>query len=135
MGNRADSVHLKVNGVPMSSVYSEYLKTAGVLSGRAGFSEHDAVLAFDHTDEDFYGELEDIWLHSWTGEYGVTGKFHFLTCSLVGDDVPQRVPLLSIPVRVGYNTARDVTFCIDLVRPLFKSVKLCLFDRDSTATS
>ncbi|MBX8634298.1 MAG: transposase, partial [Thermoplasmata archaeon] len=49
--------------------------------------------------------------------------------SLVSSDIPQRVPLLSIPVHMGYNIARDVSFCLEFVRPHFKSVRLCLFDR------
>ena len=43
--------------------------------------------------------------------------------------MPQRVPLLLIPVHTGYSIARDVSFCLEFVRPLFKSVRLCLFDR------
>ncbi len=129
VGSRADSIHLAVKNVPMSYVFTEYIHTLQVLAPRTGFSGHDAVLAFDHTDEDFYGELEDTWLHSWTGDHGVTGKFRFLTCSLVSGGLPQRIPLLSIPVHTGYSITRDVSFCIDIVRPLFKSVKLCLFDR------
>ncbi len=129
VGERADSIHLAIKSVPMSYVYTEYVRSLHVLGPRTGFGSHNAVIAFDHTDEDFYGELEDTWLHSWTGEHGVTGKFRFLTCSLVSGDMPQRIPLLSIPVHIGYNIARDVTFCLELVRPLFKSIRLCLFDR------
>ncbi len=43
--------------------------------------------------------------------------------------MPQRVPLISIPVHTGYNMARDVTYSLDFVKPLFKSVRLMLFDR------
>ena len=43
--------------------------------------------------------------------------------------MPQRVPLISIPVYTGYNIVRDVSFCLELVKPLFKSVRLCLFER------
>jgi len=92
VGERADSIHLAIKSVPMSYVYTEYVRSLHVLGPRTGFGSHDAVIAFDHTDEDFYGELEDTWLHSWTGEHGVTGKFRFLTCSLVSGDMPQRIP-------------------------------------------
>ncbi len=129
VGTRADSIHLAIKNVPMSSIYMEYLQSIHAMSPRTGFAGHDAVLAFDHTDEDFYGELEGTWMHTWTGENGVTGKFRFLTCSLVSGDMPQRVPLLSIPVHIGYSMARDVSYCLDFVRPLFRSTRLTLFDR------
>ena len=74
-------------------------------------------------------------MHSWTGEHGVTGKYRFLTCSLVSGDMPQRVPLISIPVHTGYNMARDATYCLDFVKPLFKSIRLTLFDSESTPAS
>ena len=129
VGERADSIHMAIKSVPMSSIYWEYLKTVRVLRSRTAFAEHDAVLAFDTTDEDFYGHPDSIWIHSWTGEDAVTGKFRFMTCSLVSHDVPEKVPLLSIPVQTGHSNARDVTFLYSLVRPMFRSVSLCLFDR------
>ena len=129
VGSRADSIHMAIKSVPMPYVYTEYIRSVGIFGPKTGFAEHDAVLAFDHTDEDFYGKLEGTWIHTWTGDHAVTGKFRFLTCSLVSSDIPQRVPLLSIPVHMGYNIARDVSFCLEFVRPHFKSVRLCLFDR------
>ena len=127
--DRADNIHLAIRRVPMSAVYYEYLKTLQIMDRRSNFSAHDAVLAFDCTDEDFYGRLNGIWMHAWTGEHAVTGKFRFLTCSLVSHDVPEKVPLLSIPVHAGNNMAVDVCYCLSLVRPLLRSVRLVLFDR------
>jgi hypothetical protein len=47
-----------------------------------------------------------IWIHNWTGERADTGKFKFLTCAMVNDTL--KIPLFSIPVRIGYNLAKDV---------------------------
>ncbi len=129
VGERADSIHLAIGKVPMSAVYYGYLKTLQVMDRRSDFSAHDAVLAFDCTDEDFYGRLNGIWMHAWTGEHAVAGKFRFLTCPLVSHDMPEKVPLLSIPVHAGNNMAVDVCYCLSLIRPLFRSVRLVLFDR------
>jgi hypothetical protein len=112
VGSRADSIHMEIKNVPMAYVYAEYIRSAGIFGPRRGFAEHDAVPAFDHTDEDFYGKMEGNWMHTWTGEHAVTGKFMSLTCSLVGGDMLQRVPLISIPVHTGYSIARDATFCL-----------------------
>ncbi len=129
VGNRADSIHLAVKSVNPSDIYWTYLKTLHTMLPRTCFQEHDAVMAFDHTDEEFYGSVETAWIHNWTGEHAVTGKFKFLTCALVGRDVPEKVPLLSIPVHVGYSNPADVSFMLELVRPLFRSIRLALFDR------
>lgn len=85
------------------------------------------LLALDYTDEEFYGKVETFWIHGWTGERAVTGKFKFLTCALVNDSL--KVPLLSIPIHMGCNMARDVIFCLSLIKPLVGSIKLTLFDR------
>lgn len=56
VGNRADSLHLAIKKVPISNIYWEYLKTVEILGTRFGLNEKDVVLAFDYTDEDFYGD-------------------------------------------------------------------------------
>ena len=129
VGSRADSIHLAVKSVNPSDIYWAYLGTLHAMLPRTGFTEHDAVLAFDHTDEEFYGSVETAWIHNWTGEHAVTGRFKFLTCALVGRDVPEKVPLLSIPVHIRYSNPADVSFMLELVRPLFRSIRLALFDR------
>lgn len=88
-------------------------------------------MAFDNTDEEFYGSVETAWIHNWTGEHAVTGMFKLLTSTLVGRDVPEKVPLLSIPVRVGYCNPTDLSFMLELVCPLFRSIRLAQFDRES----
>ncbi|PKL46449.1 MAG: hypothetical protein CVV37_08520, partial [Nitrospira bacterium HGW-Nitrospira-1] len=128
-GNKADSLHLAIKNVPGSKFYWEYLTAVRILGKRFKLDEQDVVLAFDYTDEDFYGEVEGFWMHGWTGARGVTGKFKFLTCALVSSDIPERIPLISIPIALGHNMAKEICFCLSLVEPLVKSIKLILFDR------
>jgi hypothetical protein len=87
------------------------------------------VLAFDYTDEYFYGDPQGFWIHGWTGEHGVTGKFKFLTCSIVSSDIPHKIPHISIPVRMGYNMAHAVTWCLTVIEPMIKTISQILFDR------
>ena len=96
---------------------------------RFKLDEQDVVLAFDYTDEDFYGEVQGFWIHGWTGDNAVVGKFKFLTCATVSSNIPQKIPLISIPIHLGHNMAKEVCFCLSLVQPLVKSIKLILFDR------
>ena len=53
LGNKADSLHRAIKQVPSCDVYWEYFKTVELLSAKFNFKEHDAVLAFDYTDEKF----------------------------------------------------------------------------------
>lgn len=129
VGPRADSIHLAIKRVPASNIYWAYLKTVQVLAPKFKLNEHDVVIAFDYTDEEFYGDPQGFWIHNWTGENGVTGMFKFLTCAIVNSDIPEKVPLISIPVRVGHNMANDVCWCLSVIKPLVHSIKLTLFDR------
>lgn len=129
VGKRADSIHLVIKRVPSSEAYWEYSKAVRNIGKRFNLSEQDVVLAIDHTDEEFYGDVQGFWIHGWTGEAGVTGKFKFFTCALVSSDIPQKIPLFSIPVHVGQNLAKNVLFCLSIVRSMIRSIKLVLFDR------
>ena len=86
------------------------------------------VLAFDYTDEDFYGDGQGAWIHGWNGERAVRGKFKFLTCAIVSSDIPEKIPLVSIPVPTGYNMSHEISQSY-VVRPLVRSIKLTLYDR------
>lgn len=100
-----------------------------VLSPKFNLNEKDVILAFDSTDEEFYGDPQGFWIHKYTGENGVRGKFKFLTCAIVNSDIPEKIPLLSVPLRVGQNMAKEVTWMLSLIEPLVHSISLCLFDR------
>lgn len=133
VGSKADSIHLAVKNVPPPNFYWEYFRTLRILEKGFKLAEQDVVLAFDYTDEDFYGEVQGFWIHGWTGKDAVMGKFKFLTCALVGSDIPQKIPLISIPICLGHSMAKEVCFCLSLVQRMVRSIKLLLFDRDFTA--
>lgn len=129
VGSRADSIHLAIKKVPSSSVYWEYRKTVEILGSRFKLNEQDVVLAFDYTDEDFYGDPQGLWIYKWTGEHAVTGKFKFLTCAIISSEIPQKIPLISIPVHIGHNMAKEICWCLATIKPLVRSIKFILFDR------
>ena len=129
VGNRADSIHIAIKKVPASNIYWAYRKTVEVLGTKFNLNEQDIILAFDYTDEDFYGDVQGMWIYGWTGAHAVTGKFKFLTCAIVSSDIPQKIPLISIPVHIGHNMAKEVCWCLAMVKPLVKSIKLTLYDR------
>ncbi len=129
VGSRADSIHLAIKKVKGSNIYWEYRRNVEIVGKKFKLSELDVVLAFDYTDEDFYGDVQGMWIYGWTGENAVTGKFKFLTCAIVSSDIPQKIPLISIPVHIGHNMAKEVCWCLTIVKSLVRSIKLILFDR------
>lgn len=62
--------------------YLNYIKR---ISDNISLAEKEVILAFDYTDEDFYGDVQGFDIHGWTGKDAVTGHFKFLTCSLISD--------------------------------------------------
>jgi hypothetical protein len=129
VGNRADSIHRAIKQVPISNIVREFRNTVEHLGTRFDLKTKDVVLAFDYTEEDFYGDTTGMWIYGATGEHGVKGKFKFLSCCIINSDFPQRIPLLSVPVQLGHNMATTVSRCLGLIEPLVNSVSLTVFDR------
>lgn len=80
------------------------------------------MLAFDYTEEDFYGELSNTWIHGWTREHVITGKFKFLSCNVVNDDLI--IPIFSIPAQMGNGAAYDIGYIDQKLRENISSETL-----------
>ena len=106
-----------------------YLECIKRLSPRFEWTSKPATLAFDYTDEDFYGEAQGLAIHGWKKGEAITGKFKFLTCSLISDEVPQKIPLISIPIQIGHNMSYAVVYCIKAIEAYIGKIELMLFDR------
>jgi len=128
VSGKADTLYLRIKENITSSVTYAYLDSITRLSVRLGWKEKEFMLAFDYTDEDFYGDVQGFDIHGWTGEKGVTGKFKFLTCSIISDDA-QRVPLISVPIQLGHYKSQAVMYCLDRIMPFIGGIRLILFDR------
>lgn len=129
VGNKADILYLRTKEGLTEMVTHSYLDCIRRLSQKFDWKNKKMVLAFDYTDEEFYGEVQGIDIHGWTGKEGVTGKFKFLTCSIVSDDIPEKIPLISVPISMGHYKSYAVSHCLSLIRPLIGDIQLILFDR------
>ncbi|WP_440948332.1 hypothetical protein ACSAZL_08940 [Methanosarcina sp. T3] len=129
IGNKADSLHLAIKNVPTSNIYWEYLEIVKTLGAKFELQEKDVVLAFNYTDEDFYGNSQGFLIPRWKGRDGGTKKFKFVTCSIVSSDIPQNIPLVSIPVWMGQNIAHAITWCLTVIEPMLKSISLILLNK------
>lgn len=129
MGNKADTLYLRIKESLTEMTTYSYLDYIRRLSQKFDWRSKEFVLAFDYTDEDFYGDVQGFDIHGWTGKNGIKGKFKFLTCSIVSDDIPEKIPLISIPIQLGHYKSYAITHCLSLIKPYIGKIKLILFDR------
>jgi len=129
VGDKSDTLYRRIKESPVSMMEHAYLNYIGRLSEKFKLKEKAVILAFDYTDEDFYGKVEGFDIHGWTGENGVTGQFKFLTCSIISDDVPEKIPLISVPINIGHYKSHVITYCLSKIKPFIGEIKLILFDR------
>ena len=129
IGDKADTLYLRAkNSLSEMTTYS-YLDYIRRLSQKFNWKDKNMVLAFDYTDEDFYGEVQGFDIHGWTGNGGIKGKFKFLTCSIVSDDIPEKIPLISVPISIGHYKSHTVIYCLNLIKDYIGKIELILFDR------
>jgi hypothetical protein len=129
ISNKADTLNIRIKESLVSMMEHAYLNYIKNISIKFNLKEKDIILAFDYTEEDFFGKVEGLNIHGWTGEHGVTGHFKFLTCSIISDEIPQKIPLISIPIHIGQYKSSAVLHCLSLIKDKIGKIKLIIFDR------
>lgn len=84
------------------------------------------ALAFDTTDEPYYGKVEGLWIHPYQPVRGSTGCFKYITVSCT--DRSNKLVLGSLPVRIGADTVELVMEMVEQARKFVKP-DILLFDR------
>lgn len=128
VGNKADTIYLHAKESISEMVTHSYLRYIKSISEKFDWKSNQ-MLAFDYTDEDFYGDVQGLDIHGWKKGEAITGKFKFLTCSLISDHVSEKIPLISIPIQIGHNMSYAVVYCIKLIQPCLGGISIILFDR------
>ena len=129
VSNKTDTIYLKVKESLISMMEHAYLNYIKGISNKFKLSEKEVILAFDYTEEDFYGDVQGFDIHGWTGKDAVTGHFKFITCSIISDDIPEKIPLISIPIRLGHYKSSVILHCLSLIKDYIGKINLILFDR------
>jgi len=129
IGDKADTLYRRIKESPINMTTYSYLNYIKRLSAKLKLNEKEVILAFDYTDEDFYGDVQGFDIHGWTGKDAVTGHFKFLTCSIISDDIPEKIPLISIPIMVGHYKSSVILHCLSLIKDYIGKINLILFDR------
>src|SRR3989339_1647737 len=129
IGNKSDTLYRRIKESPISMTTHAYLNYIKRLTTKLKLNEKEVILAFDYTDEDFYGDVQGFDIHGWTGKDAVTGHFKFITCSIISDDIPEKIPLISIPIRLGHYKSSVVLYCLSLIKDYIGKINLIMFDR------
>jgi len=129
VSNKTDTIYLKTKESLISMTGNAYLSFIKRISNNISLSEKDVVLAFDYTDEEFYGDVQGFDIHGWTGKDAITGKFKFLTCSIISDGIPEKIPLISIPISLGHYKSSVIIHCLSLIKQYIGKINLIMFDR------
>lgn len=129
IGDKADTLYRRIKESPISMTTHAYLSYIKRVSAKLQLKEKEVILALDYTDEDFYGDVQGFDIHGWTKKDAVTGKFKFLTCSIISDDIPEKIPLISVPIRLGHYKSHVVKYCLSMIEKLVGKINLILFDR------
>ena len=130
VSDKADTLHLRTKESVRSRMTYAYLDYIKRVSEKIKLHEKPVMLAFDYTQEDFYGNVQGLNIHGWTGKDGVTGHFKFITCSIISDDIPQKIPLVSLPIHLGHYKSSVIIHCLSLIKEYIGEIKLILFDRE-----
>lgn len=129
VSDKSDMLYSRIKDSRVDMIQWSYLDVVKVVSKRFLLGEKDVMLAFDYTDEEFYGNVQGFDIHGCKKNGGVTGKFKFLTCSIVSDEIPQKIPLISVPIQLGHLMSKEVCYCLALIRKFVGNISLILFDR------
>lgn len=124
LGEHADTLHLWIK-----NEYEEDFKQAFELQVRKAI-KHLTIsyvrLAFDTTDEQFYGETRSLYIFN-TNDEKYHGVFKFITVCVVFRN--KSIPLMALPVRVGEGHAKLAINLLKYCQDLFKGIRLAVFDR------
>ena len=77
----ADSLHWNINKNYSETITIEFFRFAKELIRKQRLG--CVKLVADITEEDFYGKTSSLYIHGWTGEKGIVGKFRFLVVAIL----------------------------------------------------
>ena len=129
VSNKTDTIYLKTKESLISMMQNAYLNYIKGISNKFKLNEKEVILAFDYTEEDFYGDVQGFDIHGWTGKDAVTGHFKFITCSIISDDIPEKIPLISVPIMIGHYKSSVILHCLSLIKDYIGKINLIVFDR------
>ena len=111
--------------MPVSSVYWEYLKTVELLGERCKLKDRKIILAFDYTDEEFYGDVETSYLDPQLDR----GESRHWKVQIPNMCYGERHSQDSSVLHTCSHRLQPCKRCLSLIKPIVGPIDLILFDR------
>lgn len=125
VSNKADCLHYNLDKNYVETLTKENTKCLKKTIKKIRLGAVKIVA--DITEEDFYGKIDGLYLHPWTGEKGVEGKYRYLVAGILFRNkiIPFYVTILTI----GSFKAEYLGEIIKICRSLGLNIKTVLLDR------
>lgn len=123
--NKADGLHHNLSGIEPETVGEAFVVESLKKLKRLRFGVVEVVA--DITEEDFYGECCGLYIHPWTGEKGVVGKFRFFVAGIKFRN--QFLPFYVVILPVGSFKAEVLGDAVSMLNKAGIKVSRILLDR------
>ena len=121
----ADSLHLTIRKNYPETLSYEFSRFAKSFLRKLHLGAVEVIA--DVTTEDFYGKSSNLYIHGWTGEKGVQGKFHFLVLALRWRN--KTLPFFAEMLPLGAFIAERLGKALRFLQSFGVKVKHILLDR------
>lgn len=121
----ADSLHWNINKNYSETITIEFFRFAKELIRKQRLG--CVKLVADITEEDFYGKTSSLYIHGWTGEKGIVGKFRFLVVAILFRN--QMIPFYISILPVGAFKTEYLGKAIGYANNIGIKFSCLLFDR------
>jgi hypothetical protein len=125
ISNQADSLHYNAAKGYVEYSNTEFYSTIKNRIRKLHLGIVDIVV--DITHDDFYGKSSGLYLHNWTGEHGVVGKYNYLVAGILFRN--KILPFYVNILRIGSFKAKLLGRICDLCSELKLKVRFMKFDR------
>ena len=125
ISNKADSLHYNITKGYVEYSNEDFFEVIENKIKKLHLTFVDVVV--DITTENFYGKSTGLYLHNWTGEAGVEGKFHYLVAGILFRN--KIIPFYVTILRIGSFKAEYLGRICDLCNKLHLKVRLMMLDR------
>lgn len=125
LGSNSDALHLQIK-----NSYEEDFKAAFEVQVKKALKHLGvsmARLAFDTTNEPFYGKTRSLHIFNTSSKYNYDGEFKFVSVCLITRN--KQIPLMALPMIVGVGNAKPTIELLEYCQTLFKKIRLAVFDR------
>ena len=125
VGRAADTLHKSLDEWTVEAIQEEYARLCERQVRRMHLGTCDVII--DVTNEDFYGKVEDLWLHPWTRERGVEAHFKFLVLSVKYRN--RKYPLAVRMLPIGAYIAEEIGKLLASCQRAGLHIRMVLMDR------